>query len=630
MAHCSIRTKLLIAFVIVMALTMVSDALAFVSVIRAEQLSRTIYVQGVATEPGLQTINGIANLVGGFGWFVPTGSDAYLQRYFRGAAELAQLETVPLGPEEKRQWDDVRQRVSEWRSAMADPAIAVRARQAGPVSVDSVLNQVGNEELYGASLGLVDDALNVERQLLVDRDRSLQAAARWAELSLGIGGAAALAAALAMVVLLDRDIGWPIKRLALTARRGASGDSVVTFRLPRSDEIGEAAAALDEMVAAVRRTDEQAVEQLRERAVTAETSVEQSRQIAEAFPEAILIADATGQIVVSNAAANRLVGRSLLGLSLAEAPRFVTNLESQPLLRALSGEITAGLETALRSDSGSLVPVLLNATPLFQDGGVTGALGVFQDVTALNREKEEFLAAIMRDLRPWFELARFRVTQLNNQLRSKSDLESAWLTKRLDETQVGLQQIGELIDRLLDYIRLRGGTGSILQRRHIDLVALTESCVAEIGPIAVGFRIEVRADFPSLVGNWDAGQLRRVITRLLRNVINYSLKGGGITVHIGREDDSAGQRWALLSVFSNQGVGIGEDEMERALGRNSTDLDASRARDAGLGIRLTVARRIVEQHGGTLTVETREGFGAGASFNVRLPLEPMETPAPAE
>jgi signal transduction histidine kinase len=118
--------------------------------------------------------------------------------------------------------------------------------------------------------------------------------------------------------------------------------------------------------------------------------------------------------------------------------------------------------------------------------------------------------------------------------------------------------------------------------------------------------------------SWDAVRLARVLDNLVGNAIKYSPEGGPIVVTISRETTAAGTRWAVLSV-RDQGVGIPPSDLPHVFerfyrGRNIT------AEIAGTGIGLASARQIVEQHTGTISVESHAG--QGSTFTVRLPLEP--------
>jgi signal transduction histidine kinase len=137
----------------------------------------------------------------------------------------------------------------------------------------------------------------------------------------------------------------------------------------------------------------------------------------------------------------------------------------------------------------------------------------------------------------------------------------------------------------------------------------------------------VEAAEDELVGLWDTMRLARVLGNLLDNAIKYSPAGGTITVALGRDERAEGA-WAMLAV-RDQGMGIPAADLPHIFERFHRGSNVV-GRIAGIG--LATARQIVEQHGGTITVESRPN--KGSTFTVRLPLAtsknlPPTTPVPA-
>ena len=118
-----------------------------------------------------------------------------------------------------------------------------------------------------------------------------------------------------------------------------------------------------------------------------------------------------------------------------------------------------------------------------------------------------------------------------------------------------------------------------------------------------------------LIGAWDAARLERVVQNLLGNAIKYSPEGGEVVVTIARQEDAAGAR-AVLAV-RDQGVGIPPTDRPHVFDRFHRAENVV-GRIAGTGIGLASARQIVEQHGGTISVQS--ALGRGSTFTVRLPL----------
>jgi two-component system CheB/CheR fusion protein len=182
-----------------------------------------------------------------------------------------------------------------------------------------------------------------------------------------------------------------------------------------------------------------------------------------------------------------------------------------------------------------------------------------------------------------------------------------------------------MTDDLLDLARL--GRGKIqIQRGVLSLNEIVAEAVEAVRPAleARHHALEVvRApDDPRVEG--DPVRLTQIFINLLQNAIRYTPKGGQITVSAAREADQA-----VVRVRDN-GVGIDPRDLPHIFDLFHQVGASSSQRPEGLGIGLTLARRLVELHGGTITAHSA-GPGQGSEFVVALPLAPAEerTVAPA-
>jgi PAS domain S-box-containing protein len=242
----------------------------------------------------------------------------------------------------------------------------------------------------------------------------------------------------------------------------------------------------------------------------------------------------------------------------------------------------------------------------------------------LERQKDEFLAIISHDLKTpltgikgWAQMAR----RLADRLADPG-------ARAVHDAVRTIEQIADrasaLIDELMDVARLQKGELLELRREPMDLAALVRDVIDESQQRTD--RHVIRLDWPGgpLEGEWDRARLSRVLDNLLTNAIKYSPDGGTITVALGREEHGTGA-WAVLSVC-DEGVGIPAAEVGRVFERSFRGSNVVGKID-GTGLGLTGARPIVEQHGGTIAVESREG--RGSTFTVRLPVHAEEPAAAA-
>lgn len=283
-------------------------------------------------------------------------------------------------------------------------------------------------------------------------------------------------------------------------------------------------------------------------------------------------------------------------------------------------------EFRFRRRDGTAVPVQAAAS-LVRDsqGQIIGALGMFADLTerkrleasqrALQRAREEFLAAAAHDLKTPLSAIRCLAEVQQRRARTLSTPETADFDVALGRIDLLANEAVSQIDALLDVARLQIGQPLLLEREPVDLVDLVKGQAARCRELGTEHTIRVRAARQRLVGTWDRRRLERVLGNLHSNAIKYSPQGGTIMVTLRQEATPTGP-WAVLTV-RDRGIGIPTAEVGQVFDRFFRASNVQ-GRVSGTGIGLAGTRQIVEQHGGTITVRSREGHGT--IFTVRLPL----------
>jgi PAS domain S-box-containing protein/excisionase family DNA binding protein len=247
---------------------------------------------------------------------------------------------------------------------------------------------------------------------------------------------------------------------------------------------------------------------------------------------------------------------------------------------------------------------------------VTDLVHARRQVEALAAERDAFLAAASHDLKTPLTTVKGTAQLLRRWLTRPGHIDHERLVAGLDTINATCNQMLGSINELLDVTRVRLGQPLALERRPTDLVALTRNVVALQQAATDRHRLHLQVAVDTLVGMWDAGRLERVLGNLLSNAVKYSPQGGEVHVAVAWEDDPRG-RWAVVRV-RDHGVGIPATDLPHIF-EPFYRASNVRGRVGGSGIGLAGARRIVEQHGGTISVESREG--EGSTFTVRLPLD---------
>jgi two-component sensor histidine kinase len=188
----------------------------------------------------------------------------------------------------------------------------------------------------------------------------------------------------------------------------------------------------------------------------------------------------------------------------------------------------------------------------------------------------------------------------------------AELRARLESQLDEFDRLTRLINQILTLARAEGGE-IVLARVAIDLVALAQTVVEQLQPVAEASQVALHCDAGEPVSvTGDAGWLERLLLILLDNAIKFTPAGGHVTVQLAREPSRA-----TLAV-RDTGVGIDAEAMPHVFERfYRADPARSREDAAGAGLGLALAKWIVDRHGGTIDVTSRPG--TGSTFTVHLP-----------
>jgi PAS domain S-box-containing protein len=231
-----------------------------------------------------------------------------------------------------------------------------------------------------------------------------------------------------------------------------------------------------------------------------------------------------------------------------------------------------------------------------------------------DRRKDEFLAMLGHELRnPLGAIS--NATAVLGRVR-RDDAQLASIHEMLDRQ---VRQLGRLVDDLLDVARIAQDK-LVLRRERTDLAGAVRQALESNAALADARsqRLDVRLPHVPLPVDADPARLAQIVSNLVHNAVKYTPEGGNIRVQASVEGEQA------LLVVADDGPGIAPELLGRVFDlftQGNRDVDRA---DGGLGIGLTLVRRLVEMHGGTVTAHSG-GPGRGAEFRVRLPL--LERPA---
>jgi len=354
--------------------------------------------------------------------------------------------------------------------------------------------------------------------------------------------------------------------------------------------------------------------------------------IVENSDDAILSIDLAGVIQTWNDGATRLYGHVAQEVIGQPVTRLIPNdrmaEESELLSLVAQGKSVKHFDTERLHKDGTVVPISLTISPIRDAAGtVVGASKVARDITerrraerALRRadeQKDEFLAMLSHELRnPLASIA----TAAEVLARTLGPAPTAQAPLALLRRQA--QQLTRIIDDLLDVSRIARGRVT-LKREVVEIGHVVDEAAESVGPLLqqVGHRVVVSRPIEPLHVDADRARLVQCLGNILHNAAKYSDRGKDIEVSL------TGDAAHVVVEVRDHGCGIAAELLPHVFElfvQSERTLDRA---DGGLGIGLSVVKRLVEMHGGAVGVASA-GVGRGSTFTVRLPRVGKPVPSP--
>ena len=371
-------------------------------------------------------------------------------------------------------------------------------------------------------------------------------------------------------------------------------------------------------------------EKLGEKVYTLKSADPPYRLMVEGMKDGAATVTRDGVILYANRRLGELLGAPVQGLRGNMLRTFLSSEQSDAFDRLLQPGSEGRGEIVLRRTDGSTFPAHVAASR-FEDEGVSGFSLVITDVTEqslqaalaaseetwkeANRRKDEFLATLAHELRgPLGAIG--NAVDILNQL-GPVDTRLQWARDLISRQVLHLARI---VDDLLDVSRIATGKVTIA-RESVDLNALVKNVVESHRPLcdARQRRLSVSVPAERLRVDGDPTRLAQILANLLQNAIKFTRENGSISVCLEEQDGMA------TIAVRDDGVGIAPDMLERVFDLFVQSGDR-RQLESGLGIGLTLVRRLVELHGGTVRARS-DGPDRGSEFIVAVPASATAAPS---
>lgn len=264
-----------------------------------------------------------------------------------------------------------------------------------------------------------------------------------------------------------------------------------------------------------------------------------------------------------------------------------------------------------------------DSAPLVADGSRAAGNGrviAYHDVShekAVDRMKSEFISVASHELRTPMTSIKGSVDLILSGFAGETSPE---MQELLEIAQKSCDRLVRLVNDILDLSKIEAGQLK-LNLERLDVTEIAVRAICAVKPLADKSNVRLRVDRPQPlpIVEADPDRIEQAITNLLSNAVKFSPPKGDVVVEL-----SSDENWVQCAV-SDQGVGIAEKDLHRIFGKFQQLSEGRRRGGTGLGLAIT--RGLIDEHRGSIWVESR--VGVGTKFIFRLPVAvPPTTGAP--
>ncbi|MBL0175960.1 MAG: HAMP domain-containing protein [Ignavibacteria bacterium] len=410
-----------------------------------------------------------------------------------------------------------------------------------------------------------------------------------------------------------RRIVSPVLSVTKRVRQISQGHLNQKIDVQTDDEIGELSAEFNKMTERLRAFEKLNVQKL----ISEKTK---SEAIVASITDPLIVTDAAGRILLLNHAA-----RAIAPLATASGWE---GLPAREVVSDPSWSKHLGPDAARAGDAGgdellhwALGGQTLFFRPLRRDilddrGQLAGVVTLFQDVTRfkqLEQLKSDFLAAVSHEFRT-------PLTSINMTIDILQRDVLGGLNERQRDLLTGAKQDCERLKKLVEELLALSKLQSAETRGKQDIVDIARVIEESVRPLllalnekSIALRVDVAPDLPAVTGDFQ--QLCWVLVNLVGNAIRYTPDGGDIRITAARDGE------AIFVSVADTGRGIPPEALETIFDKFVQLKQGDDTTPGSVGLGLTIARQVVESHGGAIRAENAPDGGSIFSFTLPLTRE---------
>ena len=503
-------------------------------------------------------------------------------------------------PTEGEKAEQLKRLFQQYRSSikmMGDPAVGREARRKAYFSE--------LQPLFQRIKGTADDIQRMNQRNMVDMDAQARRQASSVRRQMYLMLLAATIVAACFLFLTGKWILRPITRLTNSAKEIRKGNLDLVVPGGSGDEIGQLSEAFNEMTASLR--------EFRRNGQARLLRIQRSTQQAfDSLPEAIAVLNPEGEVEVATEAAGDAFGLRLK-VRVPDLPYpWMANLFEEALRKGRTLELEgtgAVVQQFVRNEERFYRP---KAVPILVPGGEpAGVVLILHDVTQqrqLDEKKSGAISAVSHQLKTPLTSIRMAIHLLLEEKVGGLSPKQADLLVAAGEDA---ERLNTIIDELLDIGRIASGKAR-MDLRPVPPIDLVSREMEAYRPAARDGGVSLVVDLPATLPQvWvDPARVAHVFANLLSNALKYTPPGGKVILSAKAEGEF------VRFQVSDTGVGIPEKYLPRIFEQFFRVPDQGPGTGVGLG--LAIVKDIVEAHGGTVGVESREGTGSTFHFTLRM------------